>query len=69
MPRWLRARPPDRFAGVNARTDTHRRGVREQGKDTLCSIENADKIVVSLLLCASIKFVLTLFTFGLKIPG
>ena len=35
----------------------------------MCSIEHASEIVVSLLLCATIKFVITLFTFGLKMPG
>lgn len=41
----------------------------ESREQTLCSIQHADQIVISLILCASIKFVLTLFTFGLKIPG
>jgi len=42
---------------------------KEEGKQTMCSIQHADQIIISLLLCASIKFVLTLFTFGLKVPG
>jgi hypothetical protein len=35
----------------------------------MCSIEHANQIVVSLALCATIKFILTLITFGLKMPG
>jgi len=42
---------------------------KEGGEQTMCSIHHADQIIISLILCASIKFVLTLFTFGLKIPG
>ena len=35
----------------------------------MCNVENADQIIVSLLLCATIKLLLTIITFGVKVPG
>ena len=39
------------------------------GIHSMCQLEHADSVILSLVLCAVIKFALTLFTFGLKVPG
>jgi chloride channel 3/4/5 len=42
---------------------------REHFTPTMCSLEHAHQIIIALIVCGCIKFLLTLFTFGLKIPG
>ncbi len=44
-------------------------GCKDEGKQSMCNVENADQIIVSLLLCATIKLLLTIITFGVKVPG